>query len=74
MVWFMLVKRLELVDEDGNKIHPRNNIIKKLNNNTCFCVKLDKFIRIKDCDILDNCRKAKQCNNELNKELKQEMG
>ena len=66
----MLVKRLDLVDEDGNRIHPNKNSIKQLNKNLCFCIKLEKFIQIKDCDIIDGCRKAKACKNKLNKEIK----
>ena len=45
------------------------SIKKQLNDNSCFCIRLEKFIKIKDCDILDNCRKAKACSNKLNKEL-----
>ena len=47
--------------------------LKKLKKNKCYCIKIDKDIKIEDCNGFD-CGRWKKCmkknNNDINKELK----
>lgn len=51
----------------------KKTTIKKLQKNKCYCLKRDKDISLKKCDMAD-CHRFKSCIRKTNNEIDKQMG